>query len=144
MFGSCNSWCLLVRENIGSWFVLCSPKVKGIIRFDFRAERLWPSVCGKVLRVTEHTADQDRCYTHCLLISHVRRPSHRRGLGSRPRFLLTHRTLSEKMDIWWAGLAVCVLMVMILRILSAPCCWWYGSTNLFLELMFSFLIKRKL
>lgn len=85
--------------------------------------------------------------THCrprqilsplLLMVRVRRPSHRRALGSSPHFLLTHRTLSEKMDIWWAGMAVCCLMVTILRIDPPHCCWWYGSANLFLELMFVF------
>lgn len=60
-----------------------------------------------------------------------------------PTFPPTHRTLSEKMDIWWAGMAVCCPVVMILRIDPPHCSWWYGSTNLFLELMFVFSNHKK-
>lgn len=73
----------------------------------------------------------------------ARRPSHRRTLGSAPWFLLTHRTLSEKVDIWSAGMAGLVLGAMILRISFAPLLLVMWSTNLFSELMFSFLKRTK-
>lgn len=125
--------------------VVCAVFTESLRRYSFWLQgRAALAECGKVLGVTEHTLQTKTDVKHaaCWSPTWEGRVTGEAWalvhLSSWPTELFLRRWISDE-QAWQS-----VLMVMILRILSAPCCWWYGSTNLFLELMFSFLTKRKL